>query len=257
MQGVGCALLILVVLAVLAFQWVVQNPMSLIFIALGIVIAVYAYRDYKSDKKAKDREGHSKHASRVERLSQNLRAGWYPPMALKPGEVVIYHLAQVDLNEFRSNGSTYTGTTNGFSFRVTKNVRYNTSVSQGSINNKPEVLQVVDSGSATFTNQRVIFTGEKYSREWNFSKLLNAESGPNGSWVRFAVSNQQKVSGLRVSNYNDILPGMLAAIAYEWFEKGEPAARQFATDTASRIRAVAAGGPDDSGATSSIQGGSN
>ena len=120
-------------------------------------------------------------------------------------------------------------------------------MNQGSINKKPEVLQTVDYGSATFTNQRVIYTGEKYSREWNFDKLLNAESGPNGVWVRFAVSNRQTVSGLGSSIPNEIMPGVLAAIAYEWFEKGESAASNFALTTVARMRAVAAGGPDDLG----------
>ncbi len=246
MQGIGCSVLILLFLLILVFQWIVQNPWSLFVIAAAIALSVFIYRENKAAKKIKDREGHSKHAAQVERLAQSLRASWYPPMALRPGEIVIYHLRQVGLDEYRSNGSTYTGTTNGFSFRVTKNVRYNTSVSQGNITKKPEILQTVDTGSATFTNQRVIYTGEKYTREWNFDKLLNAESGPNGSWVRFAVSNRQTVSGLRVSNYSDILPGMLAAIAYEWFEKGESAASKFAMETAGRIRSIAAGGPDDS-----------
>jgi hypothetical protein len=247
MQGIGCAVLILVLLLMLVFQWIVQNPWSLLILAAAIALGVFIYRENKAAKKIKDREGHSNHATRVETLAHNLRAKWYPPMTLRPGETVIYHLSQVRLNEYRSNGSTYSGTSNGLSFRVTKNVRYNTSVSQGNITKKPEVLQTVDTGSATFTNQRVIYTGEKYTREWNFDKLLNAESGPNGSWVRFAVSNRQTVSGLGVSNYSDIMPGMLAAIAYEWFEKGESAASRFALDTAARIRAIAAGGPDDLG----------
>jgi len=247
MQGIGCALLIVLFFAILAFQWIIQNPWSLLVIAAAIAVAVAISRQLKAEKKIKDRQDHSNHATRVEYLAQNLRAKWYPPMTLRLGEVVIYHLSQVGLNEYRSNGSTYSGTTNGFSFRVTKNVRYNTSVSQGNINKKPEVLQTVDTGSATFTNQRVVYTGEKYTREWNFDKLLNADSGPNGAWVKFSVSNRQTVSGLGASNPREIMPGMLAAIAYEWFEKGEAAASRFALETAGRMRAIAAGGPDDLG----------
>ena len=47
------------------------------------------------------------------------------------------------------------------------------------------------------TSQRAVFTGQKHSREWSWSKLLGVTHYEPG-WTAMAVSNRQKVSGVAV-----------------------------------------------------------
>jgi hypothetical protein len=55
---------------------------------------------------------------------------------------------------------------------------------------------LIASGSATITDQRVVFQSTQQAREFQFSKLLGYQHDPAMPVTFFQVSNRQKVSGI-------------------------------------------------------------
>ena len=104
---------------------------------------------------------------------------------------------EVQLVEPRRGPGHYSGQSQGFSFRVTKNVRYRVGANRGTFIPGDEVQTVVDKGTATVTTQRVVFAGSKATREWLYAKLLDTEASKDKSLVLIHVSNRQKVSGVK------------------------------------------------------------
>jgi hypothetical protein len=155
-------------------------------------------------------------------------------------EVAIYHLSDVGLTEFKSNGSTWSGGYGGLSVRVAKGVRVNGGVTQGRSTRNPETSQAIDIGDLLVTNQRIIFTGANEVRVFDMDKVVNLEAGPNGVTVHISVSNKSKTSGFQSANLSDLTPGMAVALASAWHEGGKKAAVDSAKDMATRLRAAIA-----------------
>jgi len=153
-------------------------------------------------------------------------------------EVVIYHLEDVMLTEYRSTGSTYSGGYAGVSFRVAKGVRLNTGKTGGSSMRNPETPQTIDSGELTVTNQRVVFTGANQVRVFDLDKVLNMESGSNGATVSISVSNRERTSGLASGHMEDLTPGMAVSLATAWHDGGKKAAIKNAKEMSAQLRAV-------------------
>ncbi|MFM5904600.1 MAG: hypothetical protein ACKORF_00630 [Micrococcales bacterium] len=189
----------------------------------------------------KDKQYRAAQIYKLEALAANLPYRGPVSLALNKDEQVLYVLNSVGLLESRSNGSSYSGGSQGFSFRVAKGISYRVGGSRGQLVRNPETIQVIDTGSAVFTNQRVVFTGSSTNRQWDFSKLLNVDMAGNGLEAMIAVSNRQKTSGLQCLDVSDITPGMLLAIAIDWKEGGIERARRRAIDTAGAYRAIDAG----------------
>lgn len=118
------------------------------------------------------------------------------PVVLKRGERAYYWLDSVSLVETRRGVGTYQGGYSGFSFHVMRNVNWRVGGTRGHFEPGPESPTVIDAGSVTITNQRVVFQGSKQAREWAFSKLLGVHDDPATPWTAIAVSNRQKVSGV-------------------------------------------------------------
>jgi hypothetical protein len=55
---------------------------------------------------------------------------------------------------------------------------------------------IIDQGDATITTERVVFQGPKYTREWEFSKLIGMMNPTDIPWTAIQVSNRQKTSGI-------------------------------------------------------------
>jgi hypothetical protein len=115
---------------------------------------------------------------------------------LKRGERVFYSLPSASLVEVQRAPGQYAGGYSGFSFRLTRSVRYNVGGSRGTYVQGAEQLKVTDEGSATITSQRVVFSGSKNTREWAYSKLVSIEHDHERPVSMVGVSNRQKVSGL-------------------------------------------------------------
>lgn len=143
----------------------------------------------------------------------------------KKGERVYFIAQGAALVEPRRLPGRWEGGHTGLSFRVAKGLYVRTGTSRGTYQQGAEVLQPIDNGEAVITNQRVLFLGDKQTREWAFSKLMGVQYDEERGATYIQVSNRQKVSGvltgpdwllpfrfrlsLAVSDYNDTRPGVL------------------------------------------------
>ena len=99
-------------------------------------------------------------------------------------------------------------------------------------------LTVIDSGDATFTNQRVVFGGQSQTREWALDKLVDFDAGVNGAQVMISVSNRQKVSGLSSLGADGAQPGVLLEVAVAYANGGKKAALEVARGYLEQYRAL-------------------
>lgn len=77
-----------------------------------------------------------------------------------------------------------------------KGVSYRVGGHRGTFVAGPEVLKIVDHGTAVVTNRRVVFQGAGKTREWLYAKLIGIEHDPVRGMSMLHVSNRQKASGL-------------------------------------------------------------
>jgi hypothetical protein len=243
MKNLGCASLIgAVVVIIAAFNSASKNgdltPLIIITLLAAIVIVWYLAIKKQNNKETRDHLEQA--ATKLEALSKDLAPIDPPGFATTKGETAYFKLDNVSLTEWRSTGSTYQGGSQGVSFRIAKGVSYRVGASRGTLTKNPEQLQIVDSGSAIFTDKRIVFVGAKYNREWDFSKLVNVDVGTNGYYINIAVTNRQKNSGLQASNNTDMTPGILAGIVMEIGESGVAAAKKYALEVSKQMRDVLA-----------------
>jgi hypothetical protein len=117
-------------------------------------------------------------------------------LMLKRNERAFWTLRGAGLVEPRRGPGHWQGGYSGFSFRVAKGVRYHVGGTRGHYEQGQEAPTVIDTGTATITDQRVVFQGAKQSREWAFSKLLGYQHFDSPPWTAIQVSNRQKTSGI-------------------------------------------------------------
>jgi len=242
----GCGFWVLILGAIWVVSAIVQSQA---FVWLLVIVGLgfggwWAYRTFGKGNGfggGKDRRYRAQQIFKLEALAANLPFDGPTSMALAKGEQVVYVLNQVGLIESRSNGSSYSGGSQGFSFRIARGVSYRVGGSRGQLTRNPESVQMVDGGTTIFTNQRIVFAGQSATREWRFDKLLNVDMSPNGVQAMISVSNRQKTSGLIATDLNDLTPGLLTAVATDWFEGGIEQARRRCIDTAGAFRAIDAG----------------
>jgi hypothetical protein len=158
----------------------------------------------------------------------------------KGDEQALFDLPNVQLLDFKSTGSTYSGGNVGISFPIVGRIRGNVGGSQGQITRNPEQLMVVDTGTLKVTSKRLIYVGAKEAREIAIAKLLDVELGPNGLWAKLAISNKAKREGFEHMALDQITIGIAIAIANEWSTGGAEAAKKYATSTANGIRSTLA-----------------
>lgn len=155
-------------------------------------------------------------------------------------EQLLFVLPNVELLEYKSTGSTYSGGSAGVSFPLFGRVRGNVGGNRGSISRNPEELILSDLGRLKVSTERLIYVGEKESREIDLDKVLDFELGPNGLWVKLAMSNRQKREGFQHMEVDQIPIGMAIGIAKEFADKGLDAAKVYANNLAADIRATIA-----------------
>jgi hypothetical protein len=117
-------------------------------------------------------------------------------LVLKRNERAFLTLTGAGLVETRRGAGQYVGGYSGFSFRVAKGVRYHVGGTRGHYEAGAEQPTVIDTGTASVTDQRVVFQGAKQTREWAFSKLLGYQHFDVPAWTAIQVSNRQKTSGV-------------------------------------------------------------
>jgi hypothetical protein len=240
-KNIGCALIFLAFVIFSIANAVSAKPELIFVVILAIGCIIFLVRALKRRQIANSAETHAEHAAMLESLAERLPLDISSTLTLNSGESLIYKLNSVGLTEYVSDGSTYSGGTQGIGIRITKGLTYNVGSSRGSLTRNPEARRVIDTGVAYFTNQRIVFAGPKQSREWLFSKMLNADVEGNGVNVSIAVSNRQKTSGLTWTDHTDLTPGVLLAIAIDYSEGGLAQAKARCLNTAKGFRAISQG----------------
>ncbi len=241
MGKLGCNLIGLFIIGWILVVWVQASPEALWAVIAGVAIAILVIVLKNTNKTSNAKKSYAGIAQALNFLADNMPIKDDSVMALNKDEAFIYKLQNVGLTEYRSTGSTYSGGSQGVSFRVTRGVYYRVGGNRGSITKNPETLQIIDYGTATFTSQRIIFVGQKLNREWDFSKLLDVHVEANGTSVSIAVSGKEKNSGLTWTNPSEITPGILTAIAHDYYSSGVDAAKKRCRDTAAMFERMANG----------------
>jgi hypothetical protein len=213
-----------------------SNPAGWVFlIVVGLIIWFTVYQ-VRASKQEKFLNGLSYQATQLSLVASGKLQDSSVSMSLKPGERVLATLPYTLLTEYQSTGSSYSGTNAGVSFPLFGNVRGHVGGQGGQITKNPEQLMAVDTGTAIFTDQRIVFSGAKFVRDWDMDKIVALEPGPNGFNVKIAVSNQARTSGLQAPNINMFGPGYLAAYAFNYHNDGAAKAKKWADNLVEQIR---------------------
>jgi hypothetical protein len=118
------------------------------------------------------------------------------PLMLKPGERLVYGITGAGLFEPRREPGHWSGRSAGFSVPVGEGIRMRIGKSAGTYVQGDETPTIIDHGDVSFTTQRAVFQGGKYTREWLFSKLVGVMHYAGQPWTAIQVSNRQKTSGI-------------------------------------------------------------
>lgn len=122
-------------------------------------------------------------------------------VVIKKGETVYCVATGVILVEPRRAPSQVKGRSQGVSVPIPgTSIRYRVGSFGGQVTPGEDQPTPVDTGSFVVTSTRAVFTGEKASREWAWSKLVGLSHHP--LWVGLAVSNRQKISGVSTDEAN-------------------------------------------------------
>jgi hypothetical protein len=121
--------------------------------------------------------------------------GWHGFIE-KKGESAFLMIEGVALIEPRRTPGHWQGSCSGASFRVAKGVSYRVGGTRGTYVPGPDVPTPIDGGDALISNQRVVFIGQKATREWAYSKLVGVIHDDEDPWTALQVTNRQKVSGI-------------------------------------------------------------
>lgn len=114
---------------------------------------------------------------------------------LAQGETLYLKLEGAACVEVRAAAGQFRGRSQSMSFRVARGVSYRVGGARGQYVPGPQSPAVLDTGTALITSKRVVFRGDKESREWKFDKLTGIEDAEE-SWTALPVTNRQKTSGI-------------------------------------------------------------
>jgi hypothetical protein len=131
-------------------------------------------------------------------------------LVLKKTESLYSTVSGVSLVEERRGQGHYAGASHGLSIPVGSvgghTIRYRVGATRGHYEQAPPVPTAIDTGTVYITDQRVVFTGARQTRECAYAKLLSTHFDADGTCT-LAVSNRQKPT---VLHYGPNLSG--------WFE---------------------------------------
>jgi len=119
------------------------------------------------------------------------------PVALQPVEHALLVLQGVELIEPRRLPGHWGGGSTGFTFHVARRVDYRAGATAGHYVEGESVATPVDTGAVTITDRRVVFTGAREAREWDFHQALGFHHYDDPAWTAIPVSGRQRISGIR------------------------------------------------------------
>jgi hypothetical protein len=236
----GCGIIANIILVIFGLIILSQSVWGWLAMGVGAAAAILIAVYNKRTKAIKFLAGLDQQAATLDALANGELAPAGLAIALGKDEKALCVLQSMALTEYQSTGSSYSGSNAGVSFPLFGRVRGNVGGQRGSITRNPEELLVVDQGQAIFTNQRIVFSGAKFVRDWDLKKTVSLEPGPNGIHVKIAVTDRDRTSGLQAFDVNGFGPGYAAAYAFNLSQSGEAEAKQWATNLAREIRSVAA-----------------
>jgi hypothetical protein len=112
------------------------------------------------------------------------------PIPLGTGEHALLVLPGVQLIEPRRLPAHFMGGNGGFSFPV---VRASAPRAAGA-DDEPAAI---DTGVITLTDKRAVFSGSLHLRTWDYTTVIGFHSNPQPPWTAIAVSDRQRVDGVR------------------------------------------------------------
>jgi hypothetical protein len=130
------------------------------------------------------------------------------PLVLTPGERPLYRIDGAGLFETRRGPGEWAGRSSGVSVPAGLGMRVRVGQSHGHYVQGTEQPTIIDSGTVTITDRRVVFLGGKWTREWSFAKVLGIQHFTNSPWTAIQVSNRDKTSGF---TYRSQSPGVVHA----------------------------------------------
>jgi hypothetical protein len=116
-------------------------------------------------------------------------------LQLRPRERALASMAGAALLDFHRAPTTFVGGYSGASFRLAKGIRFNVGGTRGVAVPGDLELTMSDTGVIWLTDQRIVFQGQRGSREWSFSKLIALQHHPSATVTMLPVTNRQKLSG--------------------------------------------------------------
>lgn len=241
MKNSGCLGWLLILFVIGAIGNALQNPNFVAFLAVIILFVVVIVLLMKKDSWGKGKNHSAELLVVADQLDAWAASDGEQGTALTKGdEVALFDLPNIELLDFKSTGSSYSGGSVGVSFPVVGRIRGNVGGHQGQVTRNPEQLMVVDTGTLKITSKRIIYVGVKEAREIAIAKLLDVELGTNGLWAKLAVSNKTKREGFQHMAVDQIPLGMAIGVANEWANGGKDAAVKYAKNAAAEIRSVLA-----------------
>jgi hypothetical protein len=118
-------------------------------------------------------------------------------LVLKHGERLVSTVQGCGLFEPRRGAGHWEGRSAGVSVPVLDTgLRVRLGRSAGTFVQGAEAPTVIDTGKASITTQRVVFQGDKYTREWDFAKLIGVIHYSDHPATAIQVSNREKTSGI-------------------------------------------------------------
>lgn len=148
----------------------------------------------------------------------------------KSEEQTFFELQNIELLEYKSQGSDYQSVQGGLIVPVVGKVSAYGGVSKGQSTKKPESLVPVDKGKLIVTNQKVVFVGVKQSRDWDWKKIVDIQAGPNGLTAKIASTSNSHNSYLQHFAYDQIPIGAALGIVDAWNTGGEAEAKKYAQE---------------------------
>lgn len=133
------------------------------------------------------------------------------PLMTKNGERVFGFITGAGLVEPRHAQGHWVGHSQGVSVPIgDSGIHLRVGQSRGHYVQGKEEPTIIDRGTATITNQRVVFQGAKRNQEWAFAKLNGFQHDLAHHQTSFQVSNRQKVSGVSYGKAGDFFRTRLA-----------------------------------------------
>ncbi len=151
------------------------------------------------------------------------------------GETVFCQLEDIQLGEYKSSGSDFVSGYAGANYKLTKNLSVSGGGISGGSTKRPEQLTLIDTGRVAFSDRRVVFVGQKHSREWKLADVLDLDISNSGFQVGVYSRGRDNVSTLSISDITGMTPGIAFSVAETLFKEGEAAASSYSAGIAKDV----------------------